>query len=602
MLKLLDRITASLTGKLVTVLGLVILLGGSAFWYISIQTDRRNLMDNTVSFASSFSEMVKRSIRYDMLKFQMEGIQSTLESIAASDSVKRTRLFDRRGRVAYSSDRNEVGRTVDTGSPSCSGCHDASLPRSTLARERQWTIYGEGSGQRVLSFVEPIYNEPDCFTAACHVHQPGQRVLGVLATDFPLGHIDTRIRRQMMNNSIYLLSFLAVSAFLLSMVLWRFVLRPVKTLSRGMERVSTGDLSQKVSVPSNDEIGRLALNFNDMTGELSVARKRMERWTQSLSEEVEKKAVEIKKTQGKLVQAEKLAALGRITADIAHEIRNPLTALGGFGRRLRRLAVNEKEREYADIMISEVDRLEHILRDVLTFSRETKMKFERQPVTWAVKESVATFQGVCEDNRVAVETDFSTALPVLIDAEQVRQAINNLISNAVDAMPEGGTLRVSTAAEEVNNITYVAVHVADTGPGIPEEKLSLIFEPFHTTKLMGHGTGLGLSISRKIMEEHGGFIKAENRESGGALVSLYFPYESEEELSKVPCWEYMKCGRNSGSGMRCPAYPNFGRVCWVVAGTFCEGKAQGTFARKCEDCRKCRFFRDATGDKSPAAV
>jgi two-component system NtrC family sensor kinase len=601
-LKILNRITASLTGKLVTVLGLVILLGGSAFWYISIQTDRRNLMDNTVSFASSFSEMVKRSIRYDMLTFQMEGIQSTLESIGASKSVKRTRLFDGMGRVAYSSDRSEVGHTVDTGSASCSGCHEGGLPTVTLVRERQWTIYDEKPGQRVLSFVEPIYNEPDCFTAACHVHHEGQKVLGVLATDFPLSHIDTSIRKQMMSSSVYLLSFLAVSALLLSLVLWRFVLRPVKTLSRGMERVSSGDLSQKVSVPSKDEIGRLALNFNDMTGELSVARKRVERWTQSLSEEVEKKAAEIKRTQGKLVEAEKLAALGRITADIAHEIRNPLTALGGFGRRLRRLAVSEKEKEYSDIMVSEVDRLEHILRDVLTFSREAKMKFQRQPVTWAVKESVATFQGVCEDNGVDIVTDLSTDLPVLIDAEQARQAINNLISNAVDAMPGGGTLRVTTAAEEANNITYVAVHVSDTGPGIPEDKLSLIFEPFHTSKVIGQGTGLGLSISRKIMEEHGGFIKAENGESGGAVVSLYFPYESEEELSKVPCWEFMKCGRNSGDGVRCPAYPHFGRVCWVVAGTFCEGKVQGTFAQKCEDCTECEFFKEATGGRRPAAV
>jgi signal transduction histidine kinase len=317
----------------------------------------------------------------------------------------------------------------------------------------------------------------------------------------------------------------------------------------------------------------------------------MQRWTESLEEEVQKKTEEIRNTQDRLVQAEKLAALGRLTADIAHEIRNPLTALGGFGRRLLRAAANEKEKEYADIVVSEVERLEHILRDVLTFSRDAKFHLERQPLTGAVQDAVTVFSGACDEHSIRVETDFASELPVLIDREQIRQAVGNLVVNAMDVMQEGGTLAVSTRAEEINNLTYVAVHVSDTGPGIPEDRLPLIFEPFYTTKEIGHGTGLGLSVSRKIIEEHGGFIRALNRAEGGVTVSLYFPYQSEEELARTPCWEYMKCGRDVNSEAKCPAYPNFGRVCWVVAGTFCEGKVQGTFAQKYEDCRKCDFYQ-----------
>ena len=96
-------------------------------------------------------------------------------------------------------------------------------------------------------------------------------------------------------------------------------------------------------------------------------------------------------------------------------------------------------------------------------------------------------------------------MPVLIDKDQVRQALDNLISNAIDAMPDGGRLTVTAGREELHDVTYMFLRVTDTGSGIPSMNLPLIFEPFFTTKKIGHGTGLGLSITRKIMEEHGGF-------------------------------------------------------------------------------------------------
>lgn len=586
------RIAGSLTGKLVVVLGALILIGSAIFWYTSIQADKKHLMDNTVAFVSSFSEVMKKSVRSDMLLFQREDIQRTVESIGEAESIKKVRIFDGRGVIFHSSEKAEIGQRVEMSSVACIGCHKDPLnPQKTITGGKQWTVYEDPDGHRVLSFVEPIYNEPDCYTAACHAHSQSQKVLGILTTDYSLYPIDTMMSKQMRKTSLYTLLFIAACTAVLYLILWRLVLRPVTALSKGMERVSSGDLTQKVPASTRDEIGRLARTFNEMTEELGAARQRLEGWTQCLEEEVRKKSEEIKSAQGKLVQAEKLAALGRLTADIAHEIRNPLTALGGFGRRLLKIAANEKEKEYADIVVSEVDRLEHILRDVLSFSREAKFHLEREPITDTVKSSVSTFSEICEEQSIKVETDFGTNLPVLIDRDQIRQAANNLISNAIDAMPDGGTLTVVTRAKELNYITYVAIHVSDTGPGIPEDKLPLIFDPFYTTKKIGKGTGLGLSISRKIIEEHGGFIKAENRPEGGLTTSLYFPYQSKEDLARVPCWAYKKCGRDVDTEMKCPAYPNFGRVCWVVAGTFCEGKVQGTFAQKYEDCRKCDFYR-----------
>jgi signal transduction histidine kinase len=208
-----------------------------------------------------------------------------------------------------------------------------------------------------------------------------------------------------------------------------------------------------------------------------------------------------------------------------------------------------------------------------------------------IEKSVNLFRENCEDQSINIKLQFETDLPVLIEKDQIEQAANNLISNAIDAMPEGGTLTVITKKEQANNIDYVAVHVLDTGKGISEKMLPLIFEPFYTTKKIGHGTGLGLSITRKIVEEHGGFIQAKNRSGKGLTVSMFFPYQSDAELKNIPCWEYMQCGRDVNDEIKCPAYPYFGHVCWAVAGTLCAGKIQGTFAQKIDDCRNCRFYK-----------
>jgi two-component system NtrC family sensor kinase len=550
-------------------------------------------MVDAISYITTFSELMRKSIHYDVLTFRREEIQETIKLLGTSESIEGVRLLDHSGRIFYSSNLEEVGSTLENTSLSCIACHsgDEKTPQALLP-ENRWAIYEKPDGSRTMTFAEPIFNEPDCYTAACHIHSSEQKVLGILLTDFSLHTIDNRFSAQLENILVYIVLVVIGTAVILSIILWRIVLRPLTSLAAGMRQVSSGDMEQKVSIHSNDEIGRLASTFNSMTAELNIARQRMVKWTQTLEKEVTKKTLEIRQAQDKLIQAEKLASLGRLTADIAHEIRNPLSALGGFGRRLLKNTTEPKQKEYAEIIVSEADRLEHVLSDVLTFSREARFHFNKESVNEIIKKSVNLFRENCKDQSIDIQVQFKTDLPVLIEMDQVEHAANNLISNSIDAMPNGGTLTVTTQEEQANDITYVAVHISDTGEGIPEEKLPLVFEPFYTTKKIGHGTGLGLSISRRIVEEHGGFIQAKNRSEMGLTVSMFFPYQSDEELKNVPCWEYMQCGRDVNDEIKCPAYPHLGQVCWAVAGTLCAGKIQGTFAQKTNDCRTCKFYKN----------
>ena len=587
-----EAIKKSLAGKLIAAIGLLVFVGGGMSWYWLISQNRKNLMSNAIAYTSSYSDMLRKSVRYNMLTFNRVPIQHTIESIASSQGIRRIRIFDSKGKVFYSSQRAEIGKLVDRTSFACAGCHsNPEKPSATLMRKNQWVTYTAKDGKSTMTYVDPIYNEPSCFTAACHVHPQSQKVLGILETDFSLSSLDKDIQKQTIDISAYAVSLMFFSSLIIYLVLRKFVLTPVSILSEGMKGVATGDLEQRLTLHSEDEMGMLTDTFNIMTGDLEAAREEAHNFTQRLEAEVAKKVAELKKSQDKLFQAEKLASLGRLTADVAHEIRNPLTAVGGFAHRLHKIVEGEKQKEYADVIITEVERLEKILKDVLTFSRDARSHLKKGQLEEAVREVVRVYEDICRERSVEVDLRIADGLPpILIDKDQVKQALTNLVANAIDAMLNGGLLTISAGQEELNDVTYVFLKVADTGPGIPQEKLPLIFEPFFSTKEI-HGTGLGLSITRKIIEEHGGFIKAESVEGEGAAISLYFPFQKYEDSDQLRCWEVMKCGRDNDSAPKCPAYPNFGRTCWAVAGTFCEGKAQGTFAQKYEDCRKCQFYQ-----------
>ena len=230
--------------------------------------------------------------------------------------------------------------------------------------------------------------------------------------------------------------------------------------------------------------------------------------------------------QQQLIESEKLSALGRMMAGVAHEIRNPLTALGGFARRLdKKIPDRTKEKEYTKVIVEESTRLERILKSVLSLTKETSPPREEHDIHAVIDEALQFFANSLHEKAIHVRKSFADLSPILMDREDVREVMDNLLANALYATPAGGTITVATGTERVEEKNYVTVLVADTGPGISEDRLGMIFEPFFTTKPPGpeHGIGLGLSISRKIMEECGGRITVESRPGEGAAFRLFFP-------------------------------------------------------------------------------
>jgi signal transduction histidine kinase/putative methionine-R-sulfoxide reductase with GAF domain len=275
----------------------------------------------------------------------------------------------------------------------------------------------------------------------------------------------------------------------------------------------------------------------------------------SLYESLERALHDVRATQDRLVQSEKLMALGEMAAKIAHEIKNPLTVIGGFARRIARPSPpgahpdpNSGARS-AQIILKEVQRLERIVQQTLYFSREVVPALRSVDLNSEVRDVLGTFREELEEARIATAVDLSPEIPVIaVDPDQLRQVLWNLVSNAVQAMEGGGALTVTTRPALPSEGNGVVVQVSDTGGGIPHDVVHNIFNPFFTTK--SKGTGLGLPIVHAIVEKHGGTIHLDNREGQGVTFSLFLPVVPKETGAGERILEQMRKGGTNGSGLK----------------------------------------------------
>jgi signal transduction histidine kinase len=241
-----------------------------------------------------------------------------------------------------------------------------------------------------------------------------------------------------------------------------------------------------------------------------------------LYEYIEQMNLALSQTRERLLEAEKLAALGEMAAGMAHEIRNPLVSIGGFTRRLlKSMDQDSPHRVYIEVIINEVTRLEKTLSEVLDFSRDTLGHLEEHNLNDVLNEALYILRRDLKEEKIKILKDFRDIPSVLIDERQIKHVFFNLFFNAQQAMEKGGLLMVKTYAATIADRVYTVCEVSDEGPGIAPEVLPNIFNPFFTTK--DTGTGLGLSIVHKIISRHNGVIEVVNRPEKGATFTIKLP-------------------------------------------------------------------------------
>ncbi|HEY7160072.1 MAG TPA: ATP-binding protein, partial [Acidobacteriota bacterium] len=346
--------------------------------------------------------------------------------------------------------------------------------------------------------------------------------------------------KNVMQERLTLLSLMGI--LLCSLLIWvliRRITRPLRELRNSVEAVSKGDFSQRIEVHSNDEYGELATVFNQMMENLNASQAEIQRTLQRL-----------KSTQDELVQTEKLSAIGKFVAGVAHELNNPLTGVIGFSEMLQDTKMNEHQQIYLNRIIDSAERCHKIVQSLLSFSRRRRLERTSVNINQLIESTIEIFKYELPVSNVEVTSDFAANLPaLLIDPHQIQLVFLNILNNArqaIESTQTSGEIHIATELIE----GHIRITFCDNGPGIPTENLSQIFDPFFTTKPVGEGTGLGLSLAYGIIHEHSGTITAKNNNGKGVMFVIELPVVSikdEHEAVKVATTALAKIERASAN-------------------------------------------------------
>lgn len=333
----------------------------------------------------------------------------------------------------------------------------------------------------------------------------------------------------MQNFGLLSLFFLALTT-LIGLVISRSMTRPIAALVTGTDEISKGNYDYALDVHGADELAVLARRFTAMSASLKAQIAQMATLNQDLRQgnrELDDTLRKLRSAQEDLVRSERLAATGKMTAQLAHEINNPIHNIQScLQTALNRLPADVKGKDLIDTAYAEAGRLSRLTVQMLNFYRTSFVEDVMKPtdINQLLAEVVTLTKGDLENKRIAVMTEYDADLPLVRGSrDKLKQVLLNLISNARDAMPAGGTLRMSTAHQGKN----VQVTVRDSGVGIPPENLKRIFDAFYTTKGKVSGVGLGLSVSYGIVSQHRGSIDVESAIGKGTAFTINLPCEEE---------------------------------------------------------------------------
>ncbi len=508
-------------------IAVIVAVGTTLFTMFLVDLQSSKYIAAAQQSAANISDLISRSTHYSMLLNRREDIYEIIKTIGNEPRIERIRIVNKKGIVNFSTQESEVGKNVDMTAEACIGCHSTGKPVVPENNPTLTRIFESPKGYRIIGIITPIRNDTGCSTGECHAHSSTQTVLGILDVMIPLQDVDQNIAKFKRTQIIGSLILFVVLTGFVTIFIWRMVNIPVKKISIGTQEIVKGNLDHYIDVQTNNEIGYLALSFNQMTEELKRAREKLTTLNQTLEQRVNEKTEELRRAQKHMVQIEKMVSLGTLAATVAHELNNPLEGILTYAKLIRKKIergtpsqedIQEMSGELA-LIADESARCGNIVKSLLLFSREKVGEFKNSNLRFIIEQSLKLIDHHLKMHNITSELQMDEE-PVILycDAHQLEEALLAIEINAVEAMPSGGALCI--LVKKIENLNAIQIDVSDTGVGIKEADIPHIFEPFYTTKKDGKGTGLGLSVVYGIIERHSGTISVDSKPNLGTTFTI----------------------------------------------------------------------------------
>lgn len=478
----------STSTRLIVVLTLVVGAVMGAAGYVLVRKQEESLLAQRRSEVLAHAITLQIALDNDFRAGRVEDAKRLIDRLSANPKIVGVVLYDETGAVTTVSDPLIAG---DLGhSP-----------------EVEQVLATGATIERIRSMADS-----DFFAVLMPIEiGPGRR--GVFEIIEIMTFVKAEIAKARLNIAVTTLFLFATIFTVVFLVTRRNLVQPIRSLLAGARAIGRGDLDHRVVVPKrNTEFAALANEFNKMADELEAQRRAAAR-----------EAEERLSLEREFRHHERLATVGRLAAGVAHEMGAPLNVIDGRAEQLlaRPDAAVEMRQRNLTIIRNQTQRIARTVRQLLGLARPYVLNRARADLSSVTAGACDLVEPESTAAGVAIELGARESAIVDVDVDLVQQVLLYVILNAVQAMPDGGSVRVDVIADIDEGMS--AVRVSDTGPGIADEHLAHVFDPFFTTKEVGRGTGLGLSVSSRIVEEHGGRIEAANGPAGGAVFTIFIP-------------------------------------------------------------------------------
>jgi signal transduction histidine kinase len=505
------RIATRLTLLLLVAVAVVM----AGYGFLRAQEERQRLTDEIQQEVLLLANAIKLAVEQALRDRQPQDIQTLLAAMVRDPNpVDRIRVFDLRLEAIVGVATEQAASTV--------------IPQAELEGVLR-------TGKTIVRF-ETDRPRPVVYTLLPLRLQRGGTV-GVLE----VVHVADRVQRQIRDATRDLIIRVGLLSLTIALVIWLTVRisirRPVASLVRAALALGRGNFSQRINIRRRDEIGQLAGAFNRMAQQLQAAHGEIMAGTQARLE-----------LERQVQQAQKLAVMGRLASEVAHEIGTPLNIISGRTEMIQKgLQALQALLPDAETILRQVERIGGIMRQLLEYARPRRPAIRPVATGPIFRRTVELLEPVARQREVHLEVQVPEGLPPLLaDPDQLQQVLLNLVTNALDATPPGGQVRMVVSERDRDLIaettdkrprvrrgqpdeSHLILLVADTGSGMPRQRLDQIFEPFFSTKGRAGGTGLGLPIVEDIVLAHRGAIEVRSAERAGTTVLLRWPMAAQKD-------------------------------------------------------------------------